>query len=301
MALLIANDLPDGMFTEAASADCKAGQERAEREADAGEARHPSDAEADHDDDEEKELGASQVSNPVEDRGDDPSGGFDDYPDDQQTFEKRERYRFERAAIASQDRDGEHHDHDRQVLEDEDSDRDLAGRRVDARPVGEQLEDDRRAAQRDQVPGVYAETPFDPERSEKEGHQPNGGDDLEPPAEHDIATYPRQPLHAELYADREQQEDDAHLGGARDQVDVSHEAEGVRPDEDAGEEETHDRRESQPLTQVYNGRSDREDRDQPRRSRSSPSGTAARRLRSSRARLQSYGSDLPGVIAAASG
>jgi hypothetical protein len=103
--------------------------------------------------------------------------------------------------------------------------------------------------------------PLDSERGEEKSHQPHCAYHLEAAAEYDVVTNPRQLLQSELDADAEQQQNHAHLGGARDQVEVADESERERPDEHAGQEVADDRDQSQPAAQIDDNSTDRENRD----------------------------------------
>ena len=87
-------------------------------------------------------------------------------------------------------------------------------------------------------------------------------DDLDAAAANHPLTHAHDARQGQLEADREQQEDDADFGERRDGVGLVDEPERVRPDRDAGEQESDDRRHAQPLRDDDDRDGDRDEDDE---------------------------------------
>ena len=166
--------------------------------------------------------------------------------DQQRRLREHERDLARRPALPGEDRDGEHHRDDGEVLEHENRDREPPRGRVGLGALGEQPEHDRRTAQRHEKAGVHARREPDAERGEPARDDGDREADLHAAADEDCALEPRQVAETELDADREQQQDHADLGEHVHERLVRDDAERVRADRDAGEQEPGDRHEPQP-------------------------------------------------------
>ena len=160
-----------------------------------------------------------------------------------------------RSCLAAEHRDEQHHEHDRQVLEEQHAERDLAVAAVDLASgppsslstIAVELSDTSR-------PVNTAARHSTPSATRIAGRRRRGEPDLQPAAHEDEPPDARQALEAELDADREQQQDDADLGGRVDQLAVADEAELRRPDDHAREQEADDRHEPGPVGDVGDDR-----------------------------------------------
>ncbi len=154
-----------------------------------------------------------------------------------------EEHREEAAGTAAGEvGNGQEHRDDREVLEDEDAQERPTVRRVQLPPVHEQLQDDRRRRQGDEVA----------EEERMRGAIAAGGRDSEDERDRDRhldrPTEPYELAQASEVAERklepdgEEQEDDSQVGEHLDDVDVAHESEAERTEETAGHEEPDQRR-----------------------------------------------------------
>lgn len=147
-----------------------------------------------------------------------------------------------RGPDAGQDRDQGDHRDDGHVLEDQDAQGQLALGGVRFAPVGQDLEDHGRAAQRDQEPEEDRFLDGHPEKSQAQDRGGDGQHDLESAPQPEIPPDPLQAVQGEFEADHEQEHDHADLGQDSDGFGVLHQGQAAGADQDPGEKETHHRR-----------------------------------------------------------
>jgi hypothetical protein len=160
----------------------------------------------------------------------------------------------ERAARRAEHRHEQHHRHDGEVLEEQHGHRQAPVRGVDLAAVGEHLEDDRGRGQRDEQAGEERHPGVHAGEQQDAGRQQGGQRDLQPAADEQRAAQLLEAVEAELEADGEQQQQHPDLGGRVDDLAVLHEAQGVRADQHAREQERDDRDEPQAEAEVGDDR-----------------------------------------------
>jgi hypothetical protein len=146
------------------------------------------------------------------------------------------------------------HRHDGEVLEDQEAQAGAAhggGRRA---AVAEQLEHDGGGGQRDEQAGEQRGPQLHPGQHQHPGRDGDGARHLQRAAEQHQPADRQQPADGELDADGEQQQDDADLCCRVDDLALPDDPEGVRPDEDAREQEADDRHDAQPRAGVADDR-----------------------------------------------
>ena len=163
---------------------------------------------------------------------------------------------------AGEQRREEHQRHDAEILEQQDRDDDAAVRRVELGAVGVDLEDDRGRREREQRAEEHRESH---RRAEGERCPGDGGyrdADLQPSAAQDPLPHANDPGERQLEPDREQEEHDADFRERRDVVGLRDEPQRVRPDGDAGEQESNDGRDAQTLRDDDDRNGDRDEDDE---------------------------------------
>ncbi|CAA9336024.1 MAG: hypothetical protein AVDCRST_MAG07-2462 [uncultured Frankineae bacterium] len=243
----------------------QAGEEGPERDRHPGQGREVGGAQAQGDDREQEHLRRAGPRDGLQHRRHDPAGDHQRDGDDRQRgAEGADQPAGAATALAVLPDHGQHQHHrdDGEVLEDQQPEARLAGGGAGGAPVAEQLEHDGRRGQRDEQPGEHGRSQVDPGRHQQARRDQHGAQDLQRAAQQDQPSDRHEAADGELDADREQQQDDADLGGGVDDLPLAHDAERVRADQDAGQQEADDRDDPQPGAQVADHRpGDHERRD----------------------------------------
>ena len=147
-------------------------------------------------------------------------------------------------------RDQEHHRDDRQILEDQDADREASRGCLRFPPFTQDLQHDRGRGERDEEAAEDADTPLHAEGQEAQRHADRREKHLDPtPAEYE-ALDASQALEAELDPDGEEQEDNAQLGDGVHELRVRHDPRGVGADDDTRHEEPYDGQQPNPVARI---------------------------------------------------
>ena len=166
----------------------------------------------------------------------------DDHRDDDACrLGEREQGAYGTGGLPAEQRHGQHHGDDCQVLEDKQCDRHVAGRRCGCPPCGQHLEHDGGAAERHKQAGEHCRAPFDAEGDNDRGDDACGEPDLARPADQEHRRELSHPFEAELDAEREQQEHHPDVSRLVDQVDVADDADPAGADDRTRGEEANDR------------------------------------------------------------
>ena len=174
--------------------------------------------------------------------------------------------------MPGQRRHEQDHRHDAQVLEQQHADDELAVRGVDLAPLGQALEHDRRARQRDEK--------ADEERLWRAGaprgcngrRRGRGQPDLDPAANRQDLPQPAKFAEGELEPDGEEEQDDADLGEVANLLCVADPAEPRRPQRRASDDEAGDGGQVDAAEDQHDGHRRGEDDDQVAQEHVSPSG-----------------------------
>jgi hypothetical protein len=189
-----------------------------------------------------------------------------------------------------QQRHREQEGHDAQVLEQQDSDRELAVRRVELAAIGEQPHDERRARHGDERAEHERARQRNAERARDGAHDAECERHLQAACQQRAAPQEPHPLHRELQADLEEQEDDTQLGELGDALRVAHDPEAARAHHRTCGEEADDGRQAQALDHPGPDRRDGDQQQQLEQKRlrvhSPPPGTRGLESRSRRDRPQ---------------
>ncbi len=147
------------------------GEERPERHRDPGQRREVGGAEAQRDHRQQEHLGGAGAGDRLEHRRHDPPGHDEGDGDDGAGGGQRADETAGAAALLApaEHRQQQHHRDDREVLEDEQPEAGLAGRRARGAAVAEQLEHDRRRRQRDEQAGEDRRPQLDAGEHEQPG------------------------------------------------------------------------------------------------------------------------------------
>ncbi len=130
-------DLREGVAAELTLADDETRKKRPQGESDAKEARQPGRAETDRNHDQQKQLFPAGLGELLEEKRDQPACQQEHDCDDQQCLAEYGREINQRAALAYECRNEQHHHDHGQILEDEEPHRHLPGGRVRLRPFAE--------------------------------------------------------------------------------------------------------------------------------------------------------------------
>jgi hypothetical protein len=166
------------------------------------------------------------------------------------------------APLSGEGRGEEHHRHDAEVLEEQDADDELAVRSVELSPLGQALEDDRGAGERDQEADEDALRDRGPDEDGEDGDGRGGEPDLEAAAHREDAAEAPELVEGELEPDREEEQRHPDLGEALDLVDVAHRPEAARAEERPGHDEPGDGRQPEAGEQEHHRQRGREDDDE---------------------------------------
>ena len=182
-------------------------------------------------------------------------------PDQQRAAEHDlDRARADRRVTVTARGDHDHREHDDDVLDDEETDRDAAVQVVDLALVGQQLDDDDRRGERQRDRDVQRRDGGEAERDRDEEPDDGREEHLAEAGRECDGTEPSDQPDVELQPDDEQQQRDPEL---REQLDVGRvvdEAEGLRADGDPGGDQPHDERLAQYERSGPRDHADEEDR-----------------------------------------
>ncbi|CAA9315209.1 MAG: hypothetical protein AVDCRST_MAG16-403 [uncultured Frankineae bacterium] len=236
-------------------ADDQPGEEGAQRHRDPGQGGQVGGAQAQRDDREQEDLGRARPGDGLQHRGHHPARDHERDRDDRRGGRESADQSAGPAAVpVAEHRQQEHHRHDGEVLEDQQSQARLAGRRAGGAAVGEQLEHDGGRGQRDEQAGEQRRAQVDTGQHEHAGDHGDRAEHLQRPAEQHQPADRHQPADGELDADREQQQDDADLGGGVDHLALADDGQRVRADQHARQQEADDRHDAQPGADVADHR-----------------------------------------------
>ena len=174
--------------------------------------------------------------------------------------------------MAGQRRHEQDHRHDAQVLEQQHADDELAVGGVDFAPLGQALEHDGRARERDEKPEEQRLRRAGAPRGRDGRRRGRGQPDLDPAANRQDLPQPAKFAERELEPDGEEQEDDTDLGEVADLLGVADPAEPRRPQRRASDDEAGDGGQVEAAEDQHDGHRRGEDDDQVAQEHVSPSG-----------------------------
>src|SRR5882762_6092294 len=158
--------------------------------------------------------------------------------DDEHGFAEREEQRSRPAARAPREkREHEHHGHDAQILENQHAGGEPTVGRVDLALVREALEHDRGAGERDEEPQEDGHSPVGAQGHGQETREHHGERYLRAAAGDHLPPHLPQAAQGELDPDGKEQEDDTHFREALHLVRVGNQAQRVRAEQHARDDE----------------------------------------------------------------
>mmetsp|Transcript_29659 Transcript_29659/g.46759 ORF Transcript_29659/g.46759 Transcript_29659/m.46759 type:complete len:689 (-) Transcript_29659:598-2664(-) len=236
-----------------------AGQEGAQRVAEAQALAERAHAQHRGEDDGEEGLLAARLGHRVEQRVHGEPAEQGDGPEAERGLGPGHAHgRHHGAAAGRQQRDGHQQRHDGQVLEEQDPEGGAPVARAHVLAVLQQLEHEGRAAEREAAAhgggrvGGHAAAQRKGQRqrpARQRGHAGRRQPELQRAQPEDVAPHAHQPLHAELQAHLEEEEHDAELGQLGGGLDVGQQLQPRGPHEAADAQEAQDGRHAQLLAE----------------------------------------------------
>ena len=193
---------------------------------------------ADENDRDQEELAAARFQDRRERARHDRAGREDDADHDERRLAERQEQPHRTAGrLPGEERQHQHDRHHAEVLENEDTGRETAVRRVDLSGVRQDLQHDCGAGQRNQEseeqrypPVAQQRETHGQRRQHREGH-------LRKPADQNLTPHFPQAAERELDPDREQQHDHADLGEALHILRIGHKRERIGAQQNPGDDE----------------------------------------------------------------
>ncbi len=239
-------DLTHRLRAVAALADEQARQERPQRQTHARQRRQAGRAEAQRHDRQQEDLRAARPRHDLHQGRHHPPRRDEHQRDDPPRLRQRDQHARRAAPLPGQHGNQQHHQHHRQILEDQDAQTDLPGAGVRLAPLAEQFHHDRGARQGQQAPGEHRVRRAHPEGQQRTRRRQDGQAHLQPPTQEDQPRDPRQALQAELDPDGEQQQHHPDLRRRRDQLRIPDEAQRAGTHQHPRQQKADDRQQPQP-------------------------------------------------------